>query len=69
MKFNKYSEQLNPVLLIKRMALLFMIFVITGCSTTRVLTEGSLVITRNYVGNFLDFRLTGEGGPLNPKSF
>ncbi len=70
MKFTRYSPQLNPVIFIKRMALLFVLFIIAGCTTTRpLLGEDSLIITRKYVGNFLDYRIAGEGGPLNPKIF
>lgn len=51
---------------VKWLPILLILFVIFGCSATRSSNEGSLVITRKYVGNFLDFRQAGEGGPLDP---
>lgn len=51
------------------MAILFIIIAIVRCSATRSLSEGSLIITRKYAGNYLDFRQTGEGGPLDPYVF
>lgn len=51
------------------MVSLCIVLVIVKCSTIKPLSEDSLVITRKYVGNYLDFRRAGEGGPLNPKIF
>jgi len=55
--------------LLKWVSLFLISVVIAGCSSTRSASEGSLVITRKYVGNFLDYRITESNGPLTPDIF
>ena len=65
----KNIVRLKPAILIKWMVFLCILLAIVRCSTIKPQSEDSLVITRRYVGNYMDFRRAGEGGPLNPKIF
>ncbi|MDX2414097.1 MAG: hypothetical protein QNK33_02795 [Bacteroidales bacterium] len=60
---------MKPAVLIKWMVFLCIVLAIVRCSSFKPMHEDSLRITRKYVGNFVDYRLAGEGGPLNPKIF
>ncbi|MCD4769098.1 MAG: hypothetical protein K8R35_02890 [Bacteroidales bacterium] len=65
----KHVSRQSAWLVVKWIAILFIIIVIVRCSAIKPMSEGSLVITRKYAGNYLDFRQTGEGGPLDPYIF
>jgi len=65
----KQVSRLNVWLVFKWIGVLFILIVIFRCSAIKQSAEGSLVITKKYVGNYLDYRQTGEGGPLDPYIF
>jgi hypothetical protein len=62
----KYLRTVYYRIIIRWVFLAIFTMVIAGCSSTRSASEGSLVVTRKYVGNFLDYRLTDDAGPLAP---
>ena len=46
----------------KNIVIVLVLMIMVGCSTSKPMTEDTLVITRKYVGNFIDYRLAeGEG--------
>ena len=46
----------------KNILIVFVLMILVGCSTSKPMTESTLVISRKYVGNFIDYRVTeGEG--------
>jgi len=65
----KYSLRSYGCFAITPVITILIIIVVQGCSGTRAASEGSLVVTRKYVGNFLDYRLTDSKGPLTPDIF
>ena len=48
---------------------LFIIIFAIGCSSIQPLPESTLIITRKYVGTFLDYRRTEGEGLLDPDIF
>lgn len=51
------------------LVLIIMIIVPCSCSIFKKSSDTTLIITRRYAGNYLDFRTAGEGSALNPRIF
>lgn len=65
--------QIKPKLLsfFRGISIIIFMMIVVKCAVFRpsVDSDSELVITRKYVGNFLDHRIAGEGDPLNPSIF
>ena len=57
--------------ILKSITVIILMMVLVKCSVFRLSkdTDSELLITRKYVGNYIDYRLAGEGDPLNPHIF